>query len=318
MREDTRRYALRLQVTTSCQLRCGYCRPDAAGSGRGSGLATDELVRAARLLAGSGVTRVRVTGGEPLLRRDIVPLVARLARIDGLEEVTLTTNGQRLAELAAPLRRAGLARVNVHVDSLDPGRYREACGGDLGPALQGLLAAATQGLSPKINVVVQRGVNDRELPAFRVLARELGVTVRFIEIMDTGIAPALAARAFVSGAEIGARLEALGARRVARSGSAPAVDYRFADGTRVGVIASESEPFCSSCDRLRLGADGLLRTCLYAGGGLDVAGLLRSGAPDAEIAARVRAHVAAKRPEHPGAGAPVRLGRGFSMAAIGG
>ncbi|HEY6005610.1 MAG TPA: radical SAM protein [Anaeromyxobacter sp.] len=318
MRSDIRRYALRLQITTACQLRCGYCRPDAVGTRRGAGLLDLEMVRACRLLSKLGVDRIRLTGGEPLLREDIVRLVARLAEMEELEEVTLTTNGQRLADLARPLRRAGLHRVNVHIDSLDAGRYRRICGGDLGRALDGLAAAVAMKLSPRVNVVVQRGLNEDEIPAFCALARELGVIVRFIEIMDTGIAPELATRAFVSGSEIGLTLEALGARRAPRSGSAPAVDYRFADGTVVGVIASETEPFCESCDRLRLGLDGVLRTCLYAGAGLDVGALLRSHAPDRWVAERLRAHIAAKRSEHPSGPGAVRLGRGFSMAAVGG
>jgi cyclic pyranopterin phosphate synthase len=318
MKDDTRRYSLRLQVTTTCQLRCGYCRPDDFDTWCSAGLVNVEMVRAARLLSNLGVARIRLTGGEPLLCQDIVWLVARLAEIEDLEEVTLTTNGQRLRELVRPLHKAGLTRVNVHIDSLDADRYRTICGGDLGRALDGLHAAVAAKLSPKVNVVVQRGLNDHEIPAFCDLARELGVTVRFIEIMDTGIAPAFAARAFVSGSEIGARLAALGAGRVPRYGSAPAVDYRFPDGTSVGVIASETEPFCDRCDRLRLGLDGVLRTCLYAPGGLDVAALLRSRVPDPEIAERMRAHIAAKRSEHLGARGTVGLGRGFSMAAIGG
>jgi GTP 3',8-cyclase len=318
MKDDPRRFSLRLQVTTACQLRCGYCRPDAVDTWRGSGLFNIEMVRAARLLSKLGVDRIRLTGGEPLLREDLVWIVARLAEMDDLEEVTLTTNGQRLRELARPLASAGLSRVNVHIDSLDGDRYRAICGGNLGRALDGLYAAVSAKLSPKVNVVVQRGLNHHEIPAFCALARDLGVAVRFIEIMDTGIAPTLAARAFVSGAEIGEALEALGARRVPRSGSAPAVDYRFRDGTEVGVIASETEPFCDSCDRLRLGLDGLLRTCLYAAHGLDVGALLRSQMTDPEVAGRMGAHIAAKRSEHPSSMSPVRLGRAFSMAAIGG
>jgi len=313
-----RRYSLRLQLTTGCQLRCGYCRPDGGETRRERQLGRAELARAAGLLSRLGVDRVRLTGGEPLLHDDVLWIVARLAGTGGIREVTLTTNGQRLRGAAPLLRCAGLSRVNVHVDSLDAGRYRQMCGGELGRALEGLHAAVTARLSPKLNMVVQRGLNDDEIPAFCRLGRELGVAVRFIEIMDTGIAPGFAAERFVSGAEIGARLEALGATRVPRAGSAPAVDYRFADGTVAGVIASETEPFCESCDRLRLGSDGVLRTCLYAEAGLDVAALLRSQMPDAEVEARMRAHVVAKRSEHPGGPSPVLLGRRFSMASIGG
>lgn len=317
MNPEDRRYSLRLQLTTACQLRCGYCRPDGADS-RGSRALGSELARAAWLLSKAGVDRIRLTGGEPLLHEDVLWMVGCLAAIGDVREVTLTTNGQCLAARARPLSCVGLTRVNVHVDSLDPGRYRKLCGGDLERALGGVRAAVAAGLSPKVNVVVQRGLNDDEIPAFCRFAREMGVVVRFIEIMDTGVAPGFAASRFVGGAEIGARLEAMGARRLPRAGSAPAVDYRFPDGMMAGVIASETEPFCDSCDRLRLGCDGVLRTCLYAQAGLDVAALLRSRSPDAEIVDCMRAYIAAKRPEHPRGPRPVRPGRGFSMAAIGG
>jgi len=311
-------YGLRLQLTPSCQLRCGYCRPDRTDAWRARALGSAELARAVWLLAKLGVDRVRLTGGEPLLHKDALGLVARLADLEGVREIALTTNGQRLASRAGALRRAGLSRVNVHIDSLEAGLYRRICGGDLSRALDGLRAAVVAGLSPKVNVVVQRGLNDREIPAFCELGRELGVVVRFIEIMDTGIAPDFAARRFVSAAEIGAQLEALGATRAPRLGCAPALDYQFADGSRAGVIASETEPFCHGCDRLRLGFDGVLRTCLYAEGGLEMAALLRSPMPDLEIAKLLRAHIAAKRSRHPSGPGASRGARGFSMAAVGG
>lgn len=318
MNPEDRRYSLRLQLTTGCQLRCGYCRPQGADSRGARALRSDELVRAAFLLSKAGVDRIRLTGGEPLLHEDVLWIVGCLAGIGDVREVTLTTNGHGLAIKARPLGLVGLTRVNVHIDSLDPGRYRKLCGGDLARPLDGLEAAVAAGLSPKVNVVVQRGLNDDEIPAFCRLGRELGVAVRFIEIMDTGIAPGFCSSRFVSGAEIGARLEALGASRVPRSGSAPAVEYRFPDGGVAGVIASESEPFCDSCDRLRLGADGVLRTCLYSGAGLDVAALLRAQTPEDDVVQHMRAHIRAKRSEHPGGPAPVQPGRGFSMASIGG
>lgn len=318
MKSAARCYSLRLQVTQSCQLRCGYCRPDLAGERKIRALSSAELMRAGGLLARLGVHRVRLTGGEPLLRKDVVWLVARLAEEEGVREVTLTTNGQQLASLARPLRNAGLSRVNVHIDSLDAELYQRTCGGELVRALDGLRAAVGAGLSPKLNVVVQRGLNEREIPAFCQLGRELGVVVRFIEIMDTGVARDFAARSFVSAAEIGARLEALGATRKPREGCAPAVEYRFHDGVRAGVIASETEPFCHGCDRLRLGFDGVLRTCLYDERGFDLAEVLRQPMADPEIAGLLAAHIAAKRSRHPSHRGANPSPRCFSMAAVGG
>lgn len=308
-------YSLRLQVTGGCQLRCGYCRPDLRRADP-SARSPAELARLVAILAGAGVRRVRITGGEPLLRPEVVEIVDRLARIGGLEEITLTTNGQRLAALASPLRQAGLSRVNVHIDSLVPERYRRICGGRLEPALEGLRAALAEGLSPKVNAVVLRGENEDELPAFCALAGELGVQVRFIELMDTGVAPAYAARHGLPAREVRARLEALGARCVGRRGSAPAVEYRLGEA-KLGLVASETEPFCDRCDRLRLSADGTLRTCLYAGTGVALGALARQGASDAALLEVARAAIAAKRSFHPCAVAAAPR-PSFSMAAIGG
>jgi cyclic pyranopterin phosphate synthase len=311
-------YSLRLQLTNRCQLRCGYCRPSAAQEPARLEFTPALAARLVGLLARLGVNRVRLTGGEPLLRTDVTEVVAALAKVEGLGEIALTTNGERLGPLALPLRTAGLSRVNVHIDSLDPDRYRRITGGHLAAALAGLHAAIDAGLSPKLNVVVQRGWNEDELPRFCDLARELHVQVRFIELMDTGVAPEIARQRFVSGREISLALHSLGARRADRVGSAPAVDYHFADGSRVGVIASESEPFCETCNRLRLTADGVLITCLYAGGGLALGAMAREGATDGDLLAAAAHHIARKTSRHP---ATTQLGvraPAFSMASLGG
>lgn len=305
---------LRLQIVGGCQLRCGYCRPDRATNT--GGIVRPSLAeRLVRVLARTGVDRVRLTGGEPLLHPEVVSIVERLARLEGIAEVALTSNGQTLAALAADLRQAGLRRVNVHIDSLRPDRYRRLCAGDLGRALAGLEAALVAGLRPKLNVVVQRGCNDDEVPDFCRLGGRMGVCVRFIELMDTGVAPALAARRSVPAAEIRARLYELGAVLVGRFGNAPAVEYRIGR-TAIGLIASETEPFCDTCDRLRLDVRGVLRTCLYECGGLDLSALVERGESDEVLLSTVRERTLAKRSLHPSRGAAGQPR--FSMAAVGG
>lgn len=306
-------YALRVQLTTACQLTCGYCRPQRGTAAPGE-LTADMLVRLVRVLVDAGVRRVRLTGGEPLLA-DAVGAVRAMAAIAGIREVALTTNGQRLAPVAERLRDAGLTRVNVHIDTLDAARYERLCGGNLERALRGLTSALACGLRPKLNVVVQRGWNDDEIPRFCEVARDLCVPVRFIELMDTGVAPQVAAARFVPAREIAAVLEGLGATRSTARGSAPATEYELEDGTQVGIIASESKPFCARCNRLRLSASGVLRTCLYADSGLDLGRMIEAGGRDAEILAATRDHLARKAACHP---AIVPSAKRFSMAAVGG
>lgn len=309
---------LRLQLVGRCQLRCGYCCPSSAESTALGAITPALAERAVRLLARTGVRRIRLTGGEPLLHPDVVGIVERLSRVRGIEEVALTTNGQRLASLAPALRAAGLGRVNVHIDSLRPERYARLCGGRLDRALAGLDAAIAGDLAPKLNVVVQRGENDDELADFCALASQRRVCVRFIELMDTRVASSLVAGRYVPSAEIRAGLEALGAVRAGRRGNAPADDYLLRDGAHVGVIASESEPFCDTCDRLRLDATGRLRTCLYAAKGLDVGAMIAGGASDDAVLGALSAAIAAKRSLHPRL-RPVHSNEPrFSMAAVGG
>ncbi|MEW6775078.1 MAG: GTP 3',8-cyclase MoaA [Bdellovibrionota bacterium] len=316
---------LRLSITDGCAFRCPYCQPGGVAAGaaaRGHLLAPSEIERTARALAGLGATRVRLTGGEPLSRPECAEIVSKLRSIPEIREIALTTNGERLAQLARPLKDAGLGRINVHVDSLDPGRFSQLSGGfELGKVLSGIDAALEAGLSPlKVNVVLMRGINDGELWDFCRFAKEKGVRVRFIELMNTGPSPEFVRRHFFSAAEarrkIGER-HALTPRFEDR-GASPAREYLLDGGpATLGFIASETEPFCEACNRIRLTADGKLKVCLYDPAGLDVRGLLRNAVcSDGELEQVLGAAIGAKRSYHPDFGQ--RGERPFSMARVGG
>ena len=279
---------LRISVTDRCNLRCAYCLPgdDIPRLRHEEVLRYEEILRVARVAAGLGITKVRVTGGEPLVRRGITDFLAELARIPGIRDLSLTTNGLLLKENAGRLRAAGVARVNVSMDTLDPGRYRDITGVDaFEQAWEGIRAAQAHGFHPiKINVVALRGVNDDELPALARLSLDSPLHVRFIEFMPIG-------RARFAGApllfpEIMERISVIG-RLLPVEGSpldGPAHRYRF-DGAQgeVGFIPAISHHFCSRCNRLRLTADGHLRPCLLSDRHEDVKGPLRSGGTDADI-----------------------------------
>jgi len=251
-------------------------------------LSFEEIARLARLFMQLGVEKIRLTGGEPLARRDLHKLVEKLSTLDSVPEICLTTNGSLLAEKVADLKAAGLQRVNVSVDSLKPDRFRRITKrGDLDKVLEGLFAAKSYGLHPiKINAVIERGVNDDEILDLVAFAREHGFAIRFIEFMDVGNTNEWQSEKMVSKQEI---LDIINARfplrKVGREkGSAPSVDYQFLDGSGdIGVIASVTEPFCSTCTRARLTADGKFVTCLFSNQGYDLKKLMRSGATDAEI-----------------------------------
>lgn len=252
-----------------------------------------EISRLANLFVRLGVTKIRLTGGEPLVRRDLHLLIDKLSSISGLDDLSLTTNGSLLAEQVESLAQAGLKRINVSLDTLDPEKFRRMTKrGNLEKVLAGLFAARAQGLQPvKINAVVERGGNDDDIIPLAEFARERGFHLRFIEYMDVGNANNWGKSKVVSKREILQTinghfpLEAYGSSR----GQAPAVDYRYADGSGVvGVIASMTEPFCSSCTRARLTANGKLVTCLFSSSGHDLKTLLRRGATDEEIAAAIR------------------------------
>ncbi len=280
---------LRISVTDRCNLRCAYCMPEAdyAWLPRRDILDFEEIGRLVDAFTGLGVDRVRLTGGEPLVRRDLPRFVSILAAKIALRDIALTTNGVLLAGQAAELKAAGLHRVTVSLDTLDPARFRELTRFDELPrVLAGLDAAASAGFdSLKIDSVVIRGVNDDEIVALLERGRGWGAEVRFIEYMDVGGATHWSPEKVVSRAEI---LERLGARYgeiapILEQSSAPAERFRLPDGTTFGIIASTTAPFCRACDRSRLTADGQWYLCLYAKRGLDLRAPLRAGASASEL-----------------------------------
>jgi GTP 3',8-cyclase len=255
-------------------------------------LSFEEIERLVRLFLDFGIQKVRLTGGEPLVRKDLHRLIARLAVVPGLSDISLTTNGALLAEQVDALYTAGLRRINVSIDTLNKERFTALTKrGNLDDVLSGLFAAKRVGMSPiKLNAVIIRGTNDDEILPLVEFARSNGFEMRFIEYMDVGNVNAWILEKTVTKKEI---LEAVHARFPVREvgraqGSAPAVDYEFIDGAgEIGIIGSVTEPFCSSCTRVRLTADGKLVTCLFAESGFDLKSFIRSGASDDEIRSQV-------------------------------
>ena len=284
---------LRVSVTDRCNLRCLYCMPEAeyVWLPRADLLSFEEIDRLAGIFVGEGVARVRLTGGEPLLRRDLPGLVTRLAAREGLRDRSLTTNGVHLAGSAAALREAGLDRVTVSLDTLRVDRFeRLSRSRDLPAVLEGIAAAVAAFGTIKIDTVVIRGENDDELPDLVAYAGRLGAEIRFIEYMDVGGATRWSTSRVVPREEILDRIAAAAGAPtpLGRTDAAPASRYALPGGQIIGVIASTTDPFCSDCDRARLTADGQLLTCLYATGGVDLRGPLRAGATDTELAAIIR------------------------------
>jgi cyclic pyranopterin phosphate synthase len=281
---------LRISVTDRCNFRCTYCMPldQYEWINKKEILTFEEITRLANLFVGLGVEKIRLTGGEPLVRKDLDQLVAKLSAIPRLDDLCLTTNGSLLAEQIEALGGAGLNRVNVSIDTLDNEKFtRMTKRGDLAKVLEGIFAAKKYGLKPiKLNAVVERGVNDDDIIPLVEFCREHGFAMRFIEYMDVGNANNWTSEKLVSKKEI---LEIIGARYPLREvgrnqGSAPSVDYEFVDGSGdIGVIASVTEPFCASCTRVRLTADGKFVTCLFSDVGHDVKRLLRGGASNEEL-----------------------------------
>jgi cyclic pyranopterin phosphate synthase len=316
--------SVRVSVTDKCNFRCRYCMP-AEGLewlGRAEILSFEEIERLVRLLAAMGVDEVRLTGGEPLVRRDLPLLVGMVARIDGVRDLSLTTNGVLLDRLAGPLVAAGLRRINVSLDSLSHVRFAEITRRDaLDRVLAGLAEAERYPeLRPiKVNCVAMRGFTEGEVPALAELARRKPYVVRFIEFMPLDADEAWREDDVLTGGEIRALIEERWPLvEVPAKPSSTARRFRFADGAgEIGFVNPVSEPFCSSCDRIRLTADGKLRTCLFSRKEWDLKEPIRSGASDEDLVALIRFAVAHKELKHrinePGF---VRASR--SMSQIGG
>ena len=273
--------SLRLSVTDRCNARCKYCMPEAdyIWLPKDRLLTFEEIHLLASAAIGQGVTSIRLTGGEPLLRSELPKLVKMLAQLDGLEDLSLTTNGILLEPVAKKLRESGLNRITISIDTLRPDRYAAFAGVDqLAQALEGLRAAQTAGFDAiKVNTVAIRGFNDDEPVDMLRFARDENVELRFIEYMDVGGATRWKTANVLSAKELLAQLSRhLGPiEPLPGRGSAPSQRYRTQDGQVFGVIASVTEPFCGSCDRARITADGTLYTCLYGEDGVDLRTILR-------------------------------------------
>jgi cyclic pyranopterin phosphate synthase len=295
---------LRISVTDRCNLRCTYCMPEeVVFLDRRELLTFEEMAHFVAVAAPLGIDKVRLTGGEPLLRRDLCRLAAMLVRVPGIKDVGLTTNGLLLAGQAQGLYDAGLRRINVSLDTLDPERFRQVARRDgLEQVLAGIEAARRAGFRPiKINAVVIRGVTDGDVVPLARWAREGGLEMRFIEYMPIGAEPWERGKVYFAH-EILEQIErTVGPLVPARDYDprSPAMDFEYADGGgKMGLIASVSRPFCMSCNRLRLTADGKLRNCLFALEEVDVKHLLRAERDDARLAEVIRQNVRDKWEGH--------------------
>ncbi len=314
---------LRISITDRCNLRCVYCMPSNGVHllRHTEILSYEEIVRIVRVAALLGVRKVRITGGEPLVRRNLRHFITALRAIPGIEDISLTTNGLLLGKYADELASAGLTRVNVSVDSLRDDRYAAITGGGSLPiVIAGIQRAASLGLNPvKINMVPMRGVNDDEIEAFARLTQETSHDVRFIEFMPAGTNDYWSAERVISTQEIMERVELIAPiSPIKRRKDGPARYYSFADAPGVlGFISSVSHHFCSSCNRLRLTSDGKLRPCLFSETEIDLKSAMRRKAPDEELARLLRLAVEVKPQAHAFADRPA-VGMRRPMSAIGG
>jgi cyclic pyranopterin phosphate synthase len=294
---------LRISVTDRCNFRCVYCRsadPENHVAGHEL-LRWDEFERLARILVGMGIRKVRVTGGEPLVREGVEDFIARLKEI-GVADLSMTTNGHLLAERCERLVAGGLDRINISLDSLDPARFEQVTRTkSFGKVMAGIDAAQASRLRPvKVNAVLVRGLNDGEVEAFAEFARDRDLIMRFIEYMPLDADRNWSRDLVVTAAEVKRRIEARWPLvPIAHEPSETARKYKFADGRgEIGLVAPVSQPFCGHCSRIRLTADGKLRTCLFSKDDHDLKYLLRGGSSDDEIAGAIRGIVDEKEEGH--------------------
>lgn len=307
MLQDThgRRFEyLRLSLTDVCNFRCTYCLPKGyrKQAGLPAELSVDEVRRLVSAFARLGLWKVRLTGGEPSLRPELLEIAQAVAAVPGIRKLAMTTNGYRLAERAADYAKAGIGALNVSLDSLDPQRFAAITGHDrLGEVLAGVEAARKAGIgSIKLNSVLMRGINDDELERFIGFVAEHDLSLRFIEVMRTNDNPDFFTRHHLAGAEIARRLEGMGWSALPRAaGAGPAIEYAPPSGPgRIGIIAPYSRDFCTSCNRLRVSARGKLHLCLFGDHGIDLRPLLQADRQQGELIERITALTATKAPAH--------------------
>jgi cyclic pyranopterin phosphate synthase len=297
---------LRISVTDRCNIRCFYCMPaeDAVFMDRKDLLTFEEIERFARIAVRLGVRKVRLTGGEPLVRRGLPTLIAKLAAISEIRDLSLTTNGLLLPEQAKELHAAGLRRINVHLDTLDPDRFRQITRRDgMEKVVEGIMLCKRLGFEPvKLNAVAARGYTENDIAPLGRFARDHAVEVRFIEYMPLDAENRWQREKVLFAQEILDQLaqEIMPLVPMAdQDPRAPASEFVFEDGIgRIGIIASVSRPFCMSCNRIRITADGKIRNCLFAIDEFDIKGIMRSGGSDEQIAAVVRGAVQVKWEGH--------------------
>ena len=297
---------LRISVTDRCNIRCFYCMPNEAVQfkPRSELLTFEEIVRFVRVVAGLGVNRLRLTGGEPLVRAELPKLVAALAQVPGIEDLAMTTNGILLADQAPALKAAGLRRLNISLDTLSEATFRHITRRDgLARVLDGIALAQRLGCERiRLNAVVIRGVTENDIVPLAGFARKHDIELRFLEFMPLDADRQWQDDRVVSGDEICARLEEAFGPLVPADRpdpSQPAMDFRFADGRgRIGLISPVTQPFCHDCNRLRITAEGQVRNCLFSTVEWDARQLLRSGGSDEQLAVLVQACVSAKKAGH--------------------
>ncbi|MEW5746242.1 MAG: GTP 3',8-cyclase MoaA [Nitrospirota bacterium] len=295
---------MRISIIDRCNLRCVYCMPSEGVKPvqHKSILSYEEILRVVRIAARLGVRKIRITGGEPLVRKNLVYLIASLSSINGIEDISLTTNGLLLKKLARPLAEAGLKRVNISLDSLDSERYKEITrGGSITNVLEGIQEAEHAGLLPiKINMVPLRGLNDDEIEEFARLTMRTPYHVRFIEFMPIGARDLWSKEKYISTDEIKQRVETIAPLAPVRARKAgPARYFRFTDAPGViGFISPLTHHFCGSCNRLRLTSDGKLRPCLFSETEIDLKSAMRDDASDSEIERLLRLAVEVKPQGH--------------------
>jgi cyclic pyranopterin phosphate synthase len=295
---------LRLSLTDVCNFRCSYCLPDGYRKAKGApaNLSVDEIRRLVTAFAALGLWKVRLTGGEPTLRREFLEIAQAVSGVEGIRHMAMTTNGYRLAERAQSYADAGIGAINVSMDSLKPVRFRDITGHDrLSEILRGIDVCRQAGIkSVKLNSVLLKGLNDDELDDFIAVVAEQDLTLRFIEVMRTNDNPGYFAAHHLPGTFVSDRLQTLGWQRLKRkAGAGPAIEYANPQGSgRIGIIAPYSKDFCASCNRLRVSATGKLHLCLFGDAGIDLRPLLQRDGQRDELVERLQRLVATKAPAH--------------------